>query len=220
MKLSVIITGATGMVGEGVLMETLNHPDVEKVLILNRRPSGFSHAKLKEIIHHDFLNIKPIEQQLTGYNACFFCLGISSVGVSKDKYYTTTYTLTMHVAEILARLNPDMTFCYISGAGTDSTGKSMLNWARVKGKTEEDLMKLPFRKVYNFRPGFLIPSSELKNIHSYYKTFKPLYPLFRAMFTGMSSTLSELGRAMINSVLKGYEKSTLEVRDIIKLSNK
>jgi uncharacterized protein YbjT (DUF2867 family) len=220
MKLSVIITGATGMVGEGVLMETLNYPDVEKVLIVNRRPSGFSHPKLKEIIHNDFLNIKPIEQQLTGYNACFFCLGMSSVGVSKDKYYSTTYTLTMHVAEILASLNPDMTFCYISGAGTDSTGKSMLNWARVKGKTEDDLMRLPFRKVYNFRPGFLIPSAELKNTHGYYKTFKPLYPLFRAIFPGMSSTLSELGRAMINSVLKGYEKSTLEVKDIIKLSNK
>lgn len=220
MKLRVIITGATGMVGEGVLMEALNHPEVEKILIVNRRPSGYSHDKLEEIIHHDFLNIRPLEPQLTGYNACFFCLGISSIGISKDKYFTTTHTLTLHVAEILAGLNPDMTFCYISGAGTDSTGKSMLNWARVKGRTEQDLMKLPFRNVYNFRPGFLIPSSDLKNVHSYYVTFKPLYPLFRAMFPGMSSTLSELGMAMINSVLKGYDKQILEVKDIIKLSNK
>lgn len=220
MKLRVIITGTTGMVGEGVLMEALKHPEVEKVLIINRRPSGFLHEKLTEIIHKDFLNIKPLELQLTGYNACFFCLGISSVGVKKDKYYMVTYTLTMHFAGTLARLNPDMTFCYISGAGTDSTESRMLNWARVKGKTENDLMKLPFREVYNFRPGFLIPAADLKNVHPYYITFKPLYPLFRAIFPGMTSTLRELGLAMINSVLKGFDKHILEVKDIIKLSNK
>src|SRR5450759_1641309 len=143
MKIRTIITGATGMVGEGVLKETLLHPDVEKVLVINRKSCGITHPKLTEILHPDFYDISPIADQLKNYNACFFCLGVSSVGLKEDAYYSLTYTLTMHVAEILAKQNPDMTFCYISGAGTDATEKGRMNWARVKGKTENDLMKLP-----------------------------------------------------------------------------
>ena len=155
MKIKAIITGTTGMVGEGVLKECLIHPDVENVLVINRKPCGVSHPKLSEIIHNDFLDFTPLKDKLKGYNACFFCLGISSVGKKEDEYFRITYTLTMKMAEILSQNNPDMTFCYISGAGTDSTEKGRVNWARVKGKTENDLMKLPFKKVFAFRFYFL-----------------------------------------------------------------
>jgi hypothetical protein len=218
MKINAIITGATGMVGEGVLMESLLHPDVEKVLVINRRPCGVVHPKLTEILHINFFELLPIAEELKGYNACFFCLGVSSVGMKEEQYFSLTYTLTMHMAEILSRQNPDMTFCYISGAGTDSTEKGRLNWARVKGKTENDLMKLPFKNAYAFRPGFMLPSKEAKNIHGYYIIFRLLYPALRAMFPSFVSTLKEVGIAMINSVLYGYEKPVLEVKDIIKLS--
>ena len=147
MKIKAIITGTTGMVGEGVLAECLTHPDVEKILVINRRTCGVTHPKLTEILHSDFFNLAPVADRLKGYNACFFCLGVSSVGMSEEDYYARTYTLTMNFAELVARQNPEMTFCYISGAGTDSTEKGRINWARVKGKTENDLMKLPFKKV-------------------------------------------------------------------------
>jgi uncharacterized protein YbjT (DUF2867 family) len=220
MKINVVITGATGMVGEGVLMESLLNPDVEKVLVINRKPCGVTHPKLKEIIHTDFFDLSDIIEQLKGYNACFFCLGVSSVGMKEEEYYSLTYTLTMHVAEIISGQNPDMTFCYISGAGTDSTEKGRLNWARVKGKTENDLMKLPFRKVYAFRPGFMLPSKVAKNVHGYYAIFRILYPPLRALFPRFVSTLKEVAIAMINSVTYGYEKPVLEVEDIIRLSKK
>jgi hypothetical protein len=155
MKIKAIITGVTGMVGEGVLQECLLHPDVEKVLVISRKSCGVAHPKLTEILHTNFYDLYPISDQLNGYNACFFCLGVSSVGMKEEQYYSLTYTLTMHMAEILAKQNPEMTFCYISGAGTDSTEKGRINWARVKGKTENDLMKLPFKKVFACRPGFM-----------------------------------------------------------------
>jgi hypothetical protein len=220
MKIKAIITGVTGMVGEGVLNESLQHPDVESVLVINRRPCGVVHPKLTEIIHNDFMDLTSVSAKLTGYNACFFCLGISSVGVTEEKYYLMTYTLTMHMADMLSRQNPDMTFCYISGAGTDSSEKGRLNWARVKGKTENDLMKLPFTKVYAFRPGLLQPSKGSKNVHRFYGIFTFLYPVFRLLMPKFVSTLSELGRAMINSVLFGYDKQVLEVRDIVSLAKK
>jgi uncharacterized protein YbjT (DUF2867 family) len=217
--IDLIITGATGMVGEGVLRECLQHPGVRKILAISRRLCGISHPKLSEIIHKDFLDITSLENLLKGYNACFFCLGVSSVGMKKEEYFKVTYTLTMNFAGTLARLNPDMIFCYISGAGTDSTGKGKLSWARVKGKTENDLIKLPFKKVYNFRPGFLFPSEEQKNIHGYYAFFKILYPFFRTVMPKFVSTLNELGIAMINAVIKGYEKQVIEVPDILKLGS-
>ncbi|OCX51968.1 epimerase [Mucilaginibacter sp. PPCGB 2223] len=216
MKIRAIVTGSTGMVGEGVLQECLQHPQVEAVLVINRKPCGVSHPKLKEIIHADFFDISPVASQLIGYNACFFCLGVSSIGMKEPEYYKLTYTLTMHIAQTLSSLNPGMTFCYVSGGSTDSTEKGKMMWARVKGKTENDLAKLPFKQEYNFRPGMMKPAKGAKNVLRYYKYFSWLYPLFRAL--GMASTIAELGRAMINSVLYGYKTRILEIKDIITLA--
>lgn len=214
-KIRAIVTGATGMVGEGVLHECLQHPQVESVLIINRKPSGVSHPKLKEIIHQDFFDISAIEDQLSGYNACYFCLGVSSVGMKEPEYYKLTYTLTMNVAQTLSRQNPDMVFCYVSGAGTDSTEKGRSMWARVKGKTENDLMKLPFKEAFAFRPGYMHPTPGLKNTISFYKYISWMYPFFRKFFPNIVSTLAELGQAMINVTLYGYDKKVLEVKDIV-----
>jgi hypothetical protein len=217
-KIRAIITGATGMVGEGVLHECLGHDKVEQVLVIGRKTCGISHPKLKEIILGNFYDLSAVKSRLVGYNACFFCLGVSSVGMSEDEYRKLTYTLTMHVAETLVKKNPGMIFCYISGAGTDSTEKGKFMWARIKGETENDLMKLPFKQVYAFRPGFMQPTRGLKNTHGYYKFLSPLYPLARSVFPNYVSTLEELGMAMINSIIKGYEKQVLEVKDIVALS--
>ena len=218
MKIKAIITGATGMVGEGVLHECLNSPDVEQVLIINRKPSGINHPKLKEIIHGNFFDFSAIESKLTGYNACYFCLGVSSVAMKEPQYTQMTYELTLKVATTLSRLNSGMTFCYVSGAATDSTeqGKSM--WARVKGKTENDLLKLPFKKAYMFRPGYMHPTPGLKNTLKYYKYLSWLYPILKPFMSKYMSTLAELGQAMINVTLKGYDKNILEVVDIVKVA--
>ena len=149
MKVKAIITGASGMVGEGVMHECLQHNDVEEILVVGRRSCGYTHPKLKEIVHKDMYNLTSIEDHLENYNACFFCLGMSSVGVKEPEFTKVTYDLTMHFASTLSKLNPGMTFCYISGSGTNANGKLM--WQRVKGKTESDLIKLPFKQVYNFR---------------------------------------------------------------------
>lgn len=218
MKIKAIITGSTGMVGEGVLHECLNSTDVEQVLIINRKPSGISHPKLKEIIHSNFFDFSTIESQLNGYNACYFCLGVSSVGMKEEQYTQMTYELTMKVATTLSRLNTGMTFCYVSGAATDSTEKGKSMWARVKGKTENDLMKLPFKKAYMFRPGYMHPTPGLKNTLKYYKYFSWLYPILKPFMSKYMSTLAELGQAMINVTLKGYDKNILEVVDIVKLA--
>ena len=219
-KIQLILTGATGMVGEGVLHEALQSDTVEKVLIFNRKPSCITHQKLKEIIHADFFNLSPIANQLTGYNACFFCLGVSSVGMKEPEFYQKTYVLTMHLAEVLSKQNPQMVFCYISGAGTDSSEKGRQMWARVKGKTENDLMKLPFKKVYNFRPGVLEPTKGLKNTLKYYHYFGWLLPVIRLLAPNHICTLRELGSAMITVVTKGYEKQILEVKDIVAAAKK
>lgn len=213
-----IITGATGMVGEGVLHECLLDPQVEAVLIINRKPSGITHPKLKEIIHRDFFDFSAIENQLTGYNACFFCLGVSSVGVKEDVYFKVTYTLTMHVAETLSPLNTGMTFCYVSGAGTDSSEKGRSAWARVKGKTENDLMKLSFEQVYAFRPGFIKPTEGLKYAHTFYDYIGWLFPVGRAIYPAGFCTMRELGAAMLHVVKKGFGKKVVEGKDIIELA--
>jgi hypothetical protein len=220
MKIKAILTGATGMVGEGVLHECLQHEDVEQVLVIGRRPCGITHPKLKEIIHPDFYYFAAIENQLTGYNACFFCLGVSSVGMKEAEFYKLTYLLTMNFATTLVNRNPGMIFCYISGASTDSSEKGRMMWARVKGKTENDLMKLPFKKVYNFRPGIIQPTKGLKNTLSYYKYFGWLLPVIRLLAPNYISSLKQLGLAMINAATKGYEKQILEVKDIIALAKK
>lgn len=219
MKIRAIITGVTGMVGEGVLHECLNHPEVEQVLVINRKPCGVAHPKLKEIIHIDFFDITPILPELSGFNACYFCLGVSSVGLSEAEYRRLTYDLTLHVATQLAQIDPSMTFCYVSGAGTDSTEKGKFMWARVKGKTENDLMKLPFKKVYAFRPGYMHPTPGLKNTLKMYALLAWAYPLLRKLFPAHVSTLKELGIAMIHSAQKDYKKSILEVRDIVAIAD-
>ena len=220
MKYKIILTGATGMVGEGVLHECLQHPSIEQVLIINRKPSGMTHAKLKEIIHSDFNNINPIADKLAGYDACFFCLGVSAVGMKEEEYTRLTHTLTLHVAKTMQQQNPGMTFCYISGAGTDSKEKGKMMWAMVKGKTENDLMELPFKQVYLFRPGYMNPTKGMKNTLKYYKYISWMYPALRLLLPKYVSTLSELGKAMINAVILGYPKQVLEVKDIVTLASK
>ena len=202
------------MVGEGVMHECLLDPQVEAVLVIGRKSCGTVHPKLKEIIHPDFFDITPIADQLSGYNACYFCLGVSSVGMKEPEYYRLTYTLTLNVAQTLSKLNADMTLCYVSGGGTDSTEKGRSMWARVKGKTENDLMKLPFKQVFAFRPGYMHPTPGLKNTNKYYKYIAWMYPFLRWVFPGGVSTLAELGRAMINITRLGYSKQIIEVKDI------
>jgi uncharacterized protein YbjT (DUF2867 family) len=219
-KIRVIITGATGMVGEGVLNACLQRGEVGQILVITRRTCGITHPKLKEIIHADFFDLSAIENQLINYDACLFCLGVSSRGMNEPEFYRLTYTLTMHVAQTLSKFNPDMTFCYISGAGTESTEKGRMMWARVKGKTENDLMKLPFKQVYNFRPAVLQPAKGSKNTLGYYKYFGWLLPIIRTLAPKYICTLNELGIAMINAATKGYERQILEVKDILALSKK
>lgn len=206
------------MVGEGVLIECLNHPDVEEVLVIGRRPCGIQHPKLKEILHKDFFDFSSIRSQLSGYNACYFCLGVSSIGMKEPEYFSKTHTLTMHVATTLSELNPGMTFCYVSGKGTDSTEKGSQMWARVKGKTENDLMKLPFKQVFAFRPGFMKATKGQKNTLKLYNYFKWMYPFLKLLFPGSATTLAEVGQAMINVTKRGYDKKVIEVKDILILS--
>ena len=217
MTIKAIITGATGMVGEGVLLECLSHPDVEQVLIINRRPGGVSHPKLREIVHADFFNLASIEAQLTGYDACFFCLGVSSVGMDNDVYKRVTYDLTLNVAQTLARSNPDMTFCYLTGEGTDSSEQRRIAWARVKGATENALMRL-FKNAYMFRPGMMKASPGQKNLKITYKLLAWIYPIGHALAPAHFCTLQEVGRAMINAAVKGYPKHILDVKDIVELA--
>ena len=205
------------MVGEGVLIECLNHPDVEQVLVINRKPGAVSHPKLREVIHTDFFNLAPIEQQLMGFNACFFCLGVSSVGMSEEKYAHMTYDLTLNVARLLAKLNPEMTFCYVTGAGTDSSEQGRIAWARVKGAAENALLRL-FKRAYMFRPGFMKATPGQKNVKSYYRFFAWLYPIGRALYPAGFCTLQEVALAMIRAASQGYSKQILEVRDIVQLA--
>jgi nucleoside-diphosphate-sugar epimerase len=217
MKIKVIVTGATGMVGEGVLLECLKSADVEQVLVINRKPGGISDPKLREIIHGDFFNLAPIESQLTGYDACFFCLGVSSVGMSIEEYKHVTYDLTVGVGQLLAKHNPEMTFCYVTGMGTDSSEQGRVAWARVKGTTENALMKL-FKRSYMFRPGFMRATPGQKNLKISYKLFAWVYPMGRAVYPTGFCTLEEVGQAMIHAATKGYSQKILDVKDIVQLS--
>lgn len=207
------------MVGEGVLHECLLSKEVESVMVINRRPCEEQHPKLKEIIHDNFFDFTKIKEQLTGYNACFFCLGVSSFGMREVKYHKITYELTMALANTLVSLNPEMVFCYVSGVGTDSTEKGRLMWGRVKGKTENHLMKLPFRGAYMFRPGFIQPTKGLKNTYRMYKALSPIFPLLKLLFPEYITTLKDIGLAMINAAINGYDKKIIEIKDIRKLSH-
>lgn len=214
MSIKAIVFGATGMVGEGVLHEALKHPAVDAVLVIGRRSCGVNHPKLKEIVQRDFFDYSSIENQLRAYNACFFCLGVTSIGKKEDEYRRLTYDLTMAGAIALSRLNPDMVFCYVSGAGTDSSEQGRSMWARVKGKTENDLMKLPFKAVYAFRPGFIKPTPGLRNALRFAKVLAPLYPVLHPLLPNYMCTLEEVGLAMVHVAAIGSPQKVLENRDI------
>nr|WP_067057900.1 NAD-dependent epimerase/dehydratase family protein [Mucilaginibacter sp. L294] len=216
MKLKIILTGATGMVGEGVLMECLNHPEVEHVLMVNRKHFDISHPKLKELLLPDFMNLESVKEELKGYNACFFCAGISSNGLNEQEYSHITYDITMHFAETLVKLNPGMVFNFISGSHTDSTENGRFMWARVKGKTENALLKLPFKAVYTFRPGFMKPTDGQRNVKSLFKVMVFLYPVLKFVFPSL--TMKQVGISMINAVINGYSKPILEIKDIKELA--
>ncbi|MEL7342309.1 MAG: NAD-dependent epimerase/dehydratase family protein, partial [Bacteroidota bacterium] len=194
--MKVIITGTTGMVGKGALLECLDDPKVEAVLVVNRRSLEMNHPKLKEIIHKDFLDISAIREELAGYDACFFCLGISAASVSKEDYYRITHDLTIHWAETLVALNSEMTFIYVSGEGTDSKESSRSNWANVKGKTENELLEMPFKQKYMFRPGYIQPQRGIRSAtplyNAMYVIFKPLYPILKAIFGKAITSTTEL----------------------------
>ena len=213
-KIRIIITGVTGMVGEGVLHECLLSSHVEKLLVVTRRPTGITHPKLSEFILKDFFDLSSLDAVVEGYDACFFCLGVSSVGKSKEAYEKMTYDLTMGFAKALVKVNPNMIFCYISGAGTDATQKSKLHWARIKGKTENDLQQLGFLQTYLFRPGILKPTKGLKNTLGFYKWTTWLGPILESLLPNSICSLAQLGQAMIHTTTRGYDKHTLEVRDI------
>ena len=218
-KIKTIITGSTGMVGEGVLHECLNHPEVESVLVINRRSCNVQHDKLKEIIHSDFLDISAIKNQLAGYNACYFCSGVSSVGKKEEEYTKVTYDLTMHVANTLHELNPEMTFMYVSGEGTTGEENGKVMWNRIKSKTENDLKKL-FKNAYMFRPGYIQPIKGLNNAYKIYTIMAPLYPVWKTLFPKHVCTLEDLGQSMINTTLNGYDKNVLDNMDIAKQGEK
>lgn len=220
MKLKAIVFGATGMVGEGVLDVALRHHDVESTLVIGRKSCGVKHEKLHEILHRDFFDYSGMEEQLKGFNACFFCLGVTSVGKKEEEYHRLTYDLTMSAATILAKLNPDMTFCYVSGTGTDSSENGRAMWARVKGKTENRLMKLPFKAAYAFRPGFIKPIAGQKNAYGVSKVLGVGYPFLKTLFPQYVCTLEDLGLAMIGVSGEGYSKKILENPDIAELARR
>lgn len=219
-KIKVIITGTTGMVGEGVLHVCLNDERVENILVINRKPCGIVHPKLKELIVPNFFELANIEDELKGYNACFFCLGITSLRATEEQYAKITYTLTLYMANMLCKLNPDMTFSYISGAGTTGDENAKMMWVRVKSKTENALSRLPFKNVFNFRPGFIKPIKGLRNTHSFYKYIVWMFPIGRRLFPNSFCTLQELGIAMINACFLEIDRKNMEGRDIIALAAK
>lgn len=214
--MKVIVLGTTGMVGEGVAHECLLDPAIGEVLLINRRPGAMSHPKIREIIHPDFYNITEIRDQLKGYDACYFCLGVSSLGKNETEYTRITYDLTMHIAQQLLEVNPgNMTMIYVSGTGTDSSEKGRSMWARVKGKTENDLLKMGFRDAYAFRPGFIVPTKGLKNTLNMYKYLGFMIPVFQTVASKYITTLKELGQAMISVTLQGQDLKILECPDIV-----
>jgi uncharacterized protein YbjT (DUF2867 family) len=216
--MKVILFGATGMVGQGCLRECLIDPDVESVLAVGRSPTGHSNAKLHEITHDNFLDYSAIESELTGYDACFFCLGVSSVGMDEARYRHLTYDITLAAAKTLSRLNPGMVFTYVTGRSTDSTEQGPIMWARVKGKTENDLLKLPFKAAYMFRPAGIQPLHGVRSkvgwIQAIYVVTAPLLGLLARTSPKFMTTTEQLGRAMIKVARDGYPRPVLESEDI------
>jgi uncharacterized protein YbjT (DUF2867 family) len=220
---NVLIFGATGMVGQGVLRECLAAPDVEKVLTVGRTPTGQQHPRLQELVHAEMWDYAKVEAELSNFDACFFCIGVTSSGMSEQKYAHLTYDMTLAVATALARLNPQMVFVYVSGAGADSSETSRIMWERVRGKTENALLKLPFRDVYIFRPGMIQPVGVRSKTTAYrwfYSLTKPLLPALRALLPDQILSTPQVGQAMLAAVRHGAPKRVLESPDINALSKR
>jgi uncharacterized protein YbjT (DUF2867 family) len=222
--MNVLLFGATGMVGQGVLRECLLDSGVTRVQVIGRTPTGVHHSKLRETVHSDLWHYSAIERDLAGFDACFFLLGVSSAGMKAEAYEHITYGITMAAAETLCRLNPNMKFFYVSGAGTDSTERGRSMWARVKGKTENALLRLPFAAAYMFRPGFIQPLHGARSKTPAYRVIygfaKPLMTLLRRAFPNHVLTTEEIGLAMLAVARYGYAKPILEVRDIRAVLNR
>jgi uncharacterized protein YbjT (DUF2867 family) len=216
--MKIILFGATGMIGHGVLRECLLSPDVQLVLTIGRSAGGREHQKLRQIVHQDLFNYSSMAADIRGFDACFFCLGVSSAGMKEEEYESVTYGITLAAAKALAQFNPDMTFIYVSGMGTDSTEQGRVMWARVKGKTENALLSLPFKAVYLFRPAGVQPLHGIKSKTMLYRMIytlsAPFFPLLNAIFPHYLTTTEKIGRAMIKVAMRGYPKTILDARDI------
>ena len=220
--MKVILFGASGMIGQGVLRECLLDPEITAVLLIGRSPLGRQHEKLREIVRQNLFDYSGMEDQLRGYQACFFCLGVSSVGMTEADYRRITYDLTLAAARTLVKLDPHLTFLYISGAGTDPSERGRSMWARVKGQTENALLRLPFRAAYMFRPGYIQPRHGIKSKTALYRALyaiaNPIYPLLQALFPKHLITTEQLGRAMIRVAKQGAPKQVLEVAEMHRYS--
>lgn len=223
MGYKVVITGTTGMVGKGVLLECLDHPSIDAILIVNRNSLGITHSKLKEVLVKDFFDLSSISDQMKVYDACFFCLGITSIGQSEESYARTTYDLTINFAEAFIDKNENSLFFYVSGTGTDSSEKGRTMWARVKGKTENRLLGMPFKKAYMFRPGYIQPLRGIKSKTQWYQAiyniFKPIYHILKH-FPSTATNTTNMGLAMINLLDGKYSKSILENKEINELASR
>jgi len=221
--MKLILFGSTGMIGQGVLRECLADTRIETILVVNRKSCGINHKKLKELIQPNFDDLSEITKVLSGYDACFYCLGITSAGRSEAEYYKNTFELTTTIAEMVLTLNKNLIFCYISGAGTDSSEKGKTMWARVKGKTENYLLAMPFKAVYMFRPGFIQPMNGIKSrtpLYNFtYSLFKPFYFILKH-FDGIVTSTQTLGKSLINAAILGYHTSVIGSKDINQLGNK
>ena len=219
--MNVLILGATGMVGQGVMRECLLDGGVARVVTLGRRATGAANSKVRELVHADLFHLAPIEQELARLDACFYCLGATAAGKSEAEYAWINYDMTLAVAETLARVDPDMTFIYVSGMGTDSTERGRTMWARVKGRTENALLRLPFKAAYMLRPGIILPMHGIKSRTTLYRVFyslmTPLYPALRALFPRAITTTEQLGQVMLRLARSGYSKPVLESADIASL---
>ncbi len=216
--MDVVLFGATGMVGQGVLRECLLDPDVHRVLSVGRSATGQQHPKLREIVRDNLFDFTDIAPDLSGFDACFFCLGVSAAGKTEDQYRRVTYDITLAAASILATLNPGMTFIYVSGSGTDSSERGRTMWARVKGRTENALLRLPFKAAYMFRPAGIQPmhgeTSKTRLYRVFYVIARPLMPLLKRLLPKYMSTTEQIGRAMISAARNGAPKAILETEDI------
>jgi uncharacterized protein YbjT (DUF2867 family) len=220
--MKILLFGATGMIGKGVLREALLDPDVTRVVTVGRRPTGQSHPKLSELVRPDLAALGPLEPELAGFDACLFCLGVSALGMTEAEYTRLTYDLTLSIARTLLRTSPELTFIYVSGASTDSSESGRMMWARVKGRTENALLSLPFKAAYMFRPGVVVPVRGIRSSVGWYNAayvvLKPLYPILSRLTPNFVTTTERLARAMLAVARSGYPTHVLEMADINRLA--